>query len=104
MPVAASLRGWVTPMRPVFPDPASKTIFGSCVVFPEHLIRLNQIADIVAPAGDRQHVRVVQRQFLCRALLCALQRCIMRRLQLLNNLIGWLALAYMLSHPPHQRI
>ncbi len=38
MPVAASRRGWVMPMRPLEPAPASIAIFGSWVVLPEPVV------------------------------------------------------------------
>ena len=35
MLIAATRRGWVQPMRPRRSSPASRHIFGSCVVLPE---------------------------------------------------------------------
>ena len=33
--IAAKRRGWVCPIKPLIPNPASRQIFGNCVVFPE---------------------------------------------------------------------
>ena len=35
MLIAATRRGWVQPIRPRAPSPASRHILGNCVVFPD---------------------------------------------------------------------
>ena len=65
---AATRRGWVWPISPSTPRPASRHSFGSCVLLPDpvspatidHLVVADRGDDLVAPCRDRQRLGIPQ--------------------------------------------
>ena len=65
---AATRRGWVCPISPSIPRPASRHSLGSCVLLPDpvspatitHLVVADRLHDLLAPLRDRQRLGVRQ--------------------------------------------